>query len=118
MKIIQDENIQLHLNRILDNSTAIRKLTDQMEFRDFEQNKQIKETAYAQLQEVGQAAYEIESQKNEPISTNFDIGVLSSLRNVRYNMEAEMDHYSIWGLIKNDLIRIGEKLEQSEIYTR
>lgn len=114
---MQNENIKLHLNRILDNITAVRKLTEQMEYRDFEQNEQVKETVYAQLQEVGQAAYEIESQTNKSISPDFDLAVLSSLRNSRYNMEAEIDHQSIWGIVNSDLIQIGQKLEQSEIYT-
>ncbi|WP_425391522.1 HepT-like ribonuclease domain-containing protein [Ekhidna sp.] len=115
---MEKDNIQIQLNRILDNITAVRKLTEQMSYQDFEQNEPAKETVYAQLQEIGQAAYEIENQTNESLTSNFDISVLSSLRNARYNMEAEIDHRNTWALIKGDLVTIGEEMEHSDVYVR
>ena len=110
--------LQQHLNNILDNIAELRKLTGGMDYEAFRQNEQIKETAYSLLQEIGQAAFEIEQQKDDRLDLDFDLSILSNFRNARYNMEAEINHQNVWAIITSDLNHMGEQLEQSREYLR
>ncbi|MEQ8238057.1 MAG: hypothetical protein RIA69_02540 [Cyclobacteriaceae bacterium] len=113
---MKSELIQQHLNSILTNIASINKLTEQIDFNQFVREEQIKEEVYSRLQEIGQAAYEIDMATDERLDLDFDISVLTSFKNVRYNMEIEQSHPPVWALIQGSFKDIAEQIEQSSQY--
>ncbi|MBT30636.1 MAG: hypothetical protein CMO01_13335 [Thalassobius sp.] len=80
---------------------------------EFERNEQLKERIYSQLQEVGQASYEILNIPDVELENRNIYENLANFRNARYNQETELDHNMIWSVITNDLPEIEIMLERS-----
>lgn len=114
---MEKEEIRQHLNQILSNIASVQASVKNQTFEDFRSNEQVKESACSYLQEIGQAAHELNNQTNEVMDDSLALGQLSNLRNARYNQEAEMAIQNIWTLITNDLAELGEEIEQSELYS-
>ena len=106
------ETIQ-HLNRIVGNIAQINSHTDGMSYEDFRKNEQTKETVYSLLQEVGQAATELSN--NQKLPDNINLEPLVTLKNARYNQEAETGHQQVFNMLAG-LRDIAEQIEQSDIY--
>lgn len=112
-----NEELQQHLNVILDNMNSIWKLIEQMEYNDFLQDEPTKEMVYSYLQEMGQAAYIIRNNGDHLLETDFNLDTLAAFRNARYNQEMEMDHHGVWHFIKLEMRDIGSQIEESAAYT-
>ncbi len=115
---MEKEEIQVHLDRILNDIAEITQITQAMSLDEFQREEQVKESLYSLLQEIGQAAHEVEMANPERFDLSFDLDVLASFRNARYNQEAELDHQSTWHIIQNELPERGAQLEQSQEYLR
>ena len=97
------EEKQLHLNNIIKGSEEIIEFTRELDYRQFTQESQVREEVYSNLQMIGQAAHQLTLSADDAQGLNFPTDVLSGFRNARYNQEAEINHQSVWGVIKNDL---------------
>lgn len=106
------ETVQ-HLNRIVDNIAQVNAQTSGMTFEDFRQNEPVRETTFAYLQEIGQAAKELS--ENQKLPPEINIEPLVRLRNARYNQEAEVGFQQVFNLLP-DLREIAEEIEQSDLY--
>ena len=113
---MEKQEIRLHLNQIVSNIASIQATVKDLSFEAFHSNEQVKETVYSYLQEIGQAAFELNSQTEEVLSESLALGQLANLRNARYNQEAEVAEHNIWAIVTNDLPEIGEEVEQTELY--
>ena len=110
------QEIQLHLNQILSNIASINSTVKGLEYNDFHANEHVKETVFSYLQEIGQAAFELNNETHEVLSESLALGQLSNLWHARYNQETEFAEQNVWGIITNDLPEIGEEIEQTELY--
>lgn len=102
-----------HLHSISSTIGAVHQVVDSLSYEQFEQNEQVKEQIYEYLQEIGQAASQL--QNGEP-DIDIDFNVLNAFKNARYNQEVEMDHHSVWSIIKVELPKISDEIEQSNLY--
>ena len=114
---MEKEEIRQHLNQIVSNIAAVQSSIKGQSYDDFHTNEMVKESTYSYLQEIGQAAHELNEQTNEVLEDSMALGQLSNLRNARYNQEAELADQNVWALITNDLPELGEEIEQSELYS-
>lgn len=112
-KIMDRNELQQHLNTILDNIAGINSLLNELEYDDFVKNEQVKEIVYQQLQEIGQIAFELEMQNPYLLDVDFDWKILSAFRNARYNQEAEIDHHMAYTVATEDLNRLADDLSSS-----
>jgi len=82
---------------------------------DFRKNEPLKERVTSQLQDIGQAAYEI-LQLNKDNSIEFDKSIydkLSLLRNSKFHQEAEFGLIGgVWNIVKNDIKEFERLLEE------
>lgn len=82
---------------------------------EFQADEQQKERFFSQLQEIGEASREL-SDITDMSDTEYERDLfirLSTLRNARFNQEAEMGTQQIWSIVVNDLPEIEEELSQS-----
>ena len=113
---MNDAILQQHINRILENVATLMKLVERMSYDTFRKEEQVKETAYSLLQEMGQAAHEINTHNDVRLDIDFDMAVLANFRQARYNQEAEISHQNAWTVITQDLPELAEQLEQAKEY--
>ncbi|WP_020528701.1 HepT-like ribonuclease domain-containing protein [Flexithrix dorotheae] len=85
--------------------------TNGVSFEEFQQNEQMKEMLYSQIQEIGQAAQEVINLNLSTLDNQEIYKIMSSFRNARYHQEAELDHGPVWDIVKNDLPRFEQILE-------
>lgn len=103
------EEQQLHLNNIIKGIEEIQELASDLDYQQFTEEEQVKEEIYANLQMIGEAAYELTSDSENIPDLNFDTDILSGFRNARYNAEAEVDNQQVWNVITDDLDLIREQ---------
>lgn len=111
---MEKEVQQQHLNNILGDIAAIQSAIEGQSFEDFRGNEQTKERVYALLQEIGEIARELTDIGD--YGDQLSLAKLASLRNARYNQEAEISHQGTWAIITNDLPLIADEIEESELY--
>ncbi|UII32065.1 hypothetical protein LVD17_27665 [Fulvivirga ulvae] len=107
------EEQQLHLNNIIKGIEEIQEETRGLNYRQFTEEEQVKESVYMNFQMIGQAAHELESGSDDVPGLNFKSDILSGFRNARYNGEAELDHQMIWNVIENDLEIIRDEIMET-----
>jgi uncharacterized protein with HEPN domain len=100
------EEQQLHLNNIANGIAAIQNEASGLTYTQFVKEEQVKEAVYANLQMVGEAAYELARSTDDMVGLSFDTDLLAGFRNARYNQEAEVGHQSVWNIIRDDLDEI------------
>lgn len=94
---------QLHLNNIIKGIEEVQELARDLNYQQFTEEEQVKEGIYANLQMIGQAAYELASGTDDAGDLNFNTDILAGFRNARYNAEAEVDNQVLWNVINQDL---------------
>ena len=97
------EEKQQHLNNIERAIDEILIEVQGMTYDQFTKEEQVKEVVYANLQMIGQAAYELAHSAGEHGDLNFDTDILAEFRNARYNQIAETGHEQVWSIIHQDL---------------
>lgn len=97
------EEKQQHLNNIERSIDEILIEVQDLNYNQFTKEEQVKEAVYANLQMIGQAAFELAQSSGEHGDLNFETDILAELRNARYNQEAEAGHEQIWHIIHEDL---------------
>ena len=100
---MEREEQQLHLNNIATGIAAIENEVAGMRFEEFVREEQVKESVYANLQMIGQAAHELARNTDDMPGLSFDTDELAAFRNARYNQVAETGHQQVWSVISNDL---------------
>ncbi|MBX2842000.1 MAG: DUF86 domain-containing protein [Flammeovirgaceae bacterium] len=100
-----------HQNFILQLINQTLAETIDVSFDEFQQNEQMKEILYSHLQEIGQAAQEIIYLNISDLDNPEIYKNMASFRNARYHQEAELNHEPVWDIIKNDLPRLEQILE-------
>ncbi|HBH24437.1 MAG TPA: hypothetical protein DDY13_13565 [Cytophagales bacterium] len=110
------EELQHHLNLILDNINSTWKTVEHMSYNGFLRDETAKEMVYSYLQEMGQAAFHIRNDGDHLLDTEFNLDTLAAFRNARFNQEAEMDHHPVWRFVKNEMREIGDQIEASPSY--
>ncbi|MTI22830.1 hypothetical protein E1176_17490 [Fulvivirga sp. RKSG066] len=105
---------QQHLNNIIRGIEEIKADTVGINYETFRKEEQVKESVYANMQMIGEAAYELSHASDNKGDLNFNTDILAGFRNARYNSEAEINHQSVWGVIESELDIIhDEALEAS-----
>ena len=102
------ENILGLLHQVISESRAT-------SWDDFSANEQQKERIFSQLQEIGEASREL-SDITDKEDTQYERDLfirLSTLRNARFNQEAETSTQQVWSIVVNDLPEIEEELSES-----
>lgn len=113
------EEQQLHLNNIATGIAAIENEVVGMHYEEFVQEEQIKESVYANLQMIGQAAHQLAHASDDISGLSFDTDLLAGFRNARYNQVAETGHMQVWQVINDDLDEIrDEALRASAVLGR
>ncbi len=107
--IMNKEEQQLHLNNIANGIAAIENEVLGMRFEEFVQEEQIKESVYANLQMIGEAAHELARGTDDMAGLSFDTDLLAGFRNARYNQEAETGHQQVWNVINDNLDEIRDE---------
>jgi uncharacterized protein with HEPN domain len=107
------EEKQQHLNNIERCIDEILIEVQGLTYDQFAKEEQVKEAVYANLQMIGQAAFELAESAGEYIDLNFDTDILAELRNARYNQMAETGHEQVWTIIHEDLEEIRASAMQS-----
>lgn len=102
------EEQQLHLNNIIKGIEEIQEEIKTLNYHEFTEEEQVKESVYMNLEMIGQAAHELAVGSDNVPGLNFKADVLSGFRNARYNEVAEVDHQMVWNVITNDLDIIRE----------
>ncbi len=102
--------LQQHINNISDLTRDIRNETDGKTFEDFRKNEELKETVYSMLQEIGEAAHEIETGFEGDEKLQIPTDTLSNLANARFNQVSEFGHQEVWYIVQNDLPKLQEDL--------
>lgn len=110
------EIVRQHLSNILGNIASIQSEIEGMNYETFRANEQTKEAVYSYLQEIGEAAFELENLTSDDIKEEYSLEALATLRHARYNQEAEIDNQNTWMILTNDLMEIGEIIEESQFY--
>jgi uncharacterized protein with HEPN domain len=111
------ESIKQHLQRIVDNIGAINQSIHGMHLNDFVRNEQVKEAVYEYLEEIGQAAREIQDHNDlQDLPEDFGIEQLVRFRNARYNQEAETGHQQVFAYLTEDLQDIADTIENSSFF--
>ncbi len=105
---------QQHLNNIIRGIEAIERETSRIDYQTFRKAEQIKESVYTNLQMIGEAAHELSGSADDYQDLNFNTDILAGFRNARYNNEAEINHQSVWNIIKGEFnIILDEALNAS-----
>lgn len=107
------EEKQQHLNNIERSIDEILIEVQGLTYDQFTKEEQVKEAVYANLQMIGQAAFELAESAGEHGDLNFDTDILAGLRNARYNQAAETGHEQVWTIIHEDLEDIRASAMQS-----
>jgi len=100
---------QQNLNNIVRGIEEIKEDITNMNYNDFSREDQIKESVYANLQMIGEAAHELSQSSDNAADLNFNTDVLASFRNARFNQEAEVGHQQTWNIINSELDIIHEE---------
>ena len=99
--MIREED-QIHLNNISNCIQEIEAYVQGMNFNNFVQEEEVKASVMQNLQMIGEASTLLSDEFKEQF-TAIEIDTLAGLRNAHYNDEMEIDHHSLWGIIRNDL---------------
>ena len=102
--------LQQHVNNISDLIRDVISETRGVGLDDFRKNEDIKETVYSHLQEIGEAAREIEAGFEGDEKLQIPTDKLAALRNARFNQMAEFGHQQVWNIVQYDLPQIQEDL--------
>lgn len=94
---------QQHLNNIIRGIEEIKEEITNLDYQTFAKEEQVKESVYAHLQMIGEAAHELAQSSAEHQDLNFNTDILAGFRNARYNAEAEVNHQSVWNIVRNEL---------------
>ena len=114
---MNEQEIKYHQNNIKKIINQLIIETNRLSIDEFMKNEQLKERVFAQMQELGQAAYEVLNAHpdSDASEVNFDKNVyekLASLRNARYHQEMERGITAgIWNIIQHDLLLLEPQLE-------
>lgn len=115
---MEREEIKQHLNNIIGIIADIQDYIKGMNYEDFTTDQQLRENVYEDLQQIGQAADELSNRGDDMVENDDAINRLSNLKFARYNETMEIDHHSVWNIIRQDLPEIAEEIEQSPIYAK
>lgn len=97
------EEKQQHLNNIARFISDIQSDVQGLNYEQFSKEEQVKESVFATLQMVGQAAHELSRNSDEHGDLNFDTDILAELRNARYDLITEFNDQQVWSVINEDL---------------
>ena len=114
---MSNQHIKQQLNQIVNTIGSLRDTVKGNSYEDFRSNEQTKEMVYSYLQELGQAAFELDPQLSDAQRDQFATAQLAAFRNARYNQEMEMNHQPVWHLINEDLVDIADEIEHSEAFS-
>ncbi|MDX1627725.1 MAG: HepT-like ribonuclease domain-containing protein [Fulvivirga sp.] len=110
---MEKEVQQQHLHNIIRGIEEIKEETTRLTYNDFRKEEQVKESVYANLQMIGEAAYELAQASDDPEDLNFNTDILKGFRNARYNTVAEVDHQNVWNIIQGELDLIHDEALRS-----
>ena len=97
------EEKQQHLNNIARFISDIQSDVQGLDYEQFSKEEQVKESVFASLQMLGQAAHELAISSEEHGDLNFDTDILAEFRNARYDLITEFNDRQVWSVINEDL---------------
>jgi len=113
MKMMTDEEKQVHLNNVIKLLSGTQRQVQGMDFNQFSREEQVYQEVYGNLQNAGQAAHMLQQEFDDRLRA-IGLEALANFRNARFNSEAEMDHSVVWGFLRSeDVENMLDELEKA-----